>query len=147
MKIEYRTDKQVECEFWFCADDINRCVKGTKKNWVIDWPSILTTWPIKIGTTPFDKNSSTRRCRVSASTTRGAIATSTILVIKKSSSPMYPIPGSTKPRCLPLYNVWKEYLMQPKRTHYRPQKQVGECWPHDKMLCHAIWWWDGLVLH
>ena len=37
-------------EFFFCNDDIKRCVKGTKKKWVQSRPNIPSIWPVKIGT-------------------------------------------------------------------------------------------------
>jgi hypothetical protein len=37
-------------EFFFCNDDIERCIKGTKRKWVQSKPDILSIWPIKIGT-------------------------------------------------------------------------------------------------
>ena len=42
--------------FFFCADNIERCVKGSRRKWVIPYsntlerPSIPTIWPVKIGT-------------------------------------------------------------------------------------------------
>ncbi len=48
---DFRRDNHfVEAEFSFCADDINRCVKGSKRAYVKDWPRVPTTWPVKIGT-------------------------------------------------------------------------------------------------
>jgi hypothetical protein len=37
-------------EFFFCNDDIECCVKGTKRKWVQSRPDILSIWPMKIGT-------------------------------------------------------------------------------------------------
>jgi hypothetical protein len=37
-------------EFFFCNDDIERCVKGTIRKWVQSRPDIPTIWPVKIGT-------------------------------------------------------------------------------------------------
>jgi hypothetical protein len=37
-------------EFFFCNNDIERCVKGTKRKWVQLRPDILSIWPVKIGT-------------------------------------------------------------------------------------------------
>jgi hypothetical protein len=37
-------------EFFFCNDDIERCVKGTRRKWVQSRPNILSIWPVKIGT-------------------------------------------------------------------------------------------------
>jgi hypothetical protein len=37
-------------EFFFCNDDIEHCVKGTKRKWVQLRPDILSIWPVKIGT-------------------------------------------------------------------------------------------------
>jgi hypothetical protein len=37
-------------EFFFCNDDIERCVKGTKRKWVQSRPDIPSIWPVKIGT-------------------------------------------------------------------------------------------------
>jgi hypothetical protein len=37
-------------EFFFCNDDIERCIKGTKRKWVQSRPDIPSIWPVKIGT-------------------------------------------------------------------------------------------------
>ena len=51
LKKEFRSPNNVEYKFWFCLDDINRCVSGSKKKYVLDWPIVPNTWPMKIGTT------------------------------------------------------------------------------------------------
>ena len=50
-KRDFHTKKSVEAEYWFCPDDINRCVKGSKKPFVLHWPAVPQSWPVKIGTT------------------------------------------------------------------------------------------------
>jgi hypothetical protein len=35
---------------FFCNDDIERCVKGTKRRWVKSRPDVPNVWPVKIGT-------------------------------------------------------------------------------------------------
>ena len=35
---------------WFCLDDIKRCVNGSMNNYLLDWPIVPNTWPVKIGT-------------------------------------------------------------------------------------------------
>jgi hypothetical protein len=42
-----KTDKVME--FFFCNDDIERCVKGTKRRWVKSRPDVPNVWPVKIG--------------------------------------------------------------------------------------------------
>jgi hypothetical protein len=37
-------------EFFFCNNDIERCVKGTIRKWVQSRPDIPSIWPVKIGT-------------------------------------------------------------------------------------------------
>jgi hypothetical protein len=37
-------------EFFFCNDDIELCIKGTKRKWVQLRPDIPSIWPVKIGT-------------------------------------------------------------------------------------------------
>jgi hypothetical protein len=37
-------------EFFFCNDDIERCVKGTKRRWMKSRPDVPNVWPMKIGT-------------------------------------------------------------------------------------------------
>jgi hypothetical protein len=37
-------------EFFFCNDDIERCLKGTKREWMQSRPNIPSIWPVKIGT-------------------------------------------------------------------------------------------------
>jgi hypothetical protein len=37
-------------DFFFCNDDIERCVKGTKRRWVVSVPNVPEVWPVKLGT-------------------------------------------------------------------------------------------------
>ena len=43
-------------QFFFCSDDIERCVKGSRRNWIIPYsdtqerPPVPTIWLVKIGT-------------------------------------------------------------------------------------------------
>ena len=43
-------------QFFFCSDDIERCVKDSRRKWIIPYsdtqerPPVPTIWPIKIGT-------------------------------------------------------------------------------------------------
>jgi hypothetical protein len=39
-KIQYGGSKVIVTDFWFCPDDIERCVKGTKRSWVLNWPQV-----------------------------------------------------------------------------------------------------------
>jgi hypothetical protein len=49
--MEYHQKKMDKVmEFFFCNDDIERCVKGTKRRWVKSRPDIPNVWPVKIGT-------------------------------------------------------------------------------------------------
>jgi len=50
LKKDYRSPRNVAAEFWFCPDDIGRCVKGSKKRFVVDWPAVPMAWPVKRGT-------------------------------------------------------------------------------------------------
>jgi hypothetical protein len=47
--------KRPEVMEFFCNDDIERCVKGTKRKWVQSRPDIPSIWPVKIGTNLFKK--------------------------------------------------------------------------------------------
>ena len=49
-KKDFHTRCLTASKFWFCPDDINSCVKGGRKSWVVDWPAIPMVWPVKIGT-------------------------------------------------------------------------------------------------
>ena len=46
----YRKKRLDPRDFFFCSDDIERCVKGTKKNWVVSVPNVPEVWPVKLGT-------------------------------------------------------------------------------------------------
>jgi hypothetical protein len=48
LKKEFHSTNNVEYEFWFCPDDIKRCVSGTKKKYVLDWPTMPNTWPVEM---------------------------------------------------------------------------------------------------
>lgn len=50
MKKNVKKGRNVEAEFFFCPDDIHRCVMGNKKPFVLDWPPVPITWPVKFGT-------------------------------------------------------------------------------------------------
>ncbi len=46
----YRKKRLDPREFFFCSDNIERCVKGRKMNWVVSVPPIPEVWPVKLGT-------------------------------------------------------------------------------------------------
>ena len=50
LRKEFRSPNNVEYEFWFCHNDIKRCVSGSNKKYVLDWPIVPNTWPVKICT-------------------------------------------------------------------------------------------------
>jgi hypothetical protein len=37
-------------EFFFCSNDIERCIKGTRRKWIQSRPDIRSIWLVKIGT-------------------------------------------------------------------------------------------------
>jgi hypothetical protein len=39
-KTQYGGSKVIVTDFWFYPGDIERCVKGTKCSWVLDWPQV-----------------------------------------------------------------------------------------------------------
>ena len=45
--VNYKKNRNDVMQFFFCNDDIERCVKGTKRKWVISVPEIPATWPVK----------------------------------------------------------------------------------------------------
>jgi hypothetical protein len=49
-KTQYGGSKVIVTDFWFCPDDIERCVKGTKRSWVLNWPQVPDVWPVLSGT-------------------------------------------------------------------------------------------------
>jgi hypothetical protein len=52
----FRRNIAEKTEFFFCSDDIERCVKGTRRRWVAKYskdqemPPIPEVWPVKLGT-------------------------------------------------------------------------------------------------
>jgi hypothetical protein len=49
-KTQYGGNKEIVTDFWFCPDDIECSIKGTKHSWIIDWPQVPDVWPILSGT-------------------------------------------------------------------------------------------------
>jgi hypothetical protein len=49
-KTQHGGSKESVTDFWFCPDDIKRCMKGTKCSWGLDWPQVPDVWPILSGT-------------------------------------------------------------------------------------------------
>jgi hypothetical protein len=47
----YAHKKKLEVmKFFLCNDNIEHCVKGTRRKWVESRPDIPSIWPVKIGT-------------------------------------------------------------------------------------------------
>jgi hypothetical protein len=46
----YRKNRKDRMQFFFCNDDIERCVKGTRRKWVMSRPEVPEIWPVKNGT-------------------------------------------------------------------------------------------------
>jgi hypothetical protein len=49
-KTQYGGSKVIVTDFWFCPNDIEHYVRGTKCSWVLDWPQVPEVWPILSGT-------------------------------------------------------------------------------------------------
>ena len=49
-RTEYKGTKPQTDDFWFCPDQIARCVMGPKRFFVIDRPEIPEVWPVLSGT-------------------------------------------------------------------------------------------------
>ena len=47
LKKEFRSPNNMEYEFWFCHDDIKRCVSGSKKKYVLNWHVVSNTWLVR----------------------------------------------------------------------------------------------------
>lgn len=75
-KKDFHTRRLTASEFWFCHDDINRCVQGGPKSWVVDWPTIPLVWHVKIGTNLTRQEVLSRRSRVSVGATWTSISSS-----------------------------------------------------------------------
>ena len=50
LMVNYKKNRNDVMQFFFCNDDIERCVKGTKRKWVISMPEIPAIWLVKRGT-------------------------------------------------------------------------------------------------
>jgi hypothetical protein len=48
--VHYKKKMNEVIQFFFCNDDIERCVKGTKWRWVKSRPDVPNVWPVKIDT-------------------------------------------------------------------------------------------------
>jgi hypothetical protein len=49
-KLNMVANKEIVTDFWFCPNDIERCMKGTKCSWTIDWPQVPDVWLVLSGT-------------------------------------------------------------------------------------------------
>ena len=50
MIVHYKKEKEERMQFFFCSDDMEWCIKGTRWRWVQFRPNALSIWPMKIGT-------------------------------------------------------------------------------------------------
>ena len=46
----YKKNREESMQLFLCNDDIERCVKGTKRKWVVSRPAVPEVWPVKLGT-------------------------------------------------------------------------------------------------
>ena len=46
----YRKNRIETMQFFFCNDDISRCVMGSRRKWVMSKPDVPEIWPVKVGT-------------------------------------------------------------------------------------------------
>lgn len=46
----YKKARAEKMQFFFCNDDINRCVNSTRRKWILSKPIVPNVWPIKMGT-------------------------------------------------------------------------------------------------
>jgi hypothetical protein len=49
MMVHYKKDKEERMQFYFCNNDIEWCVKGTRFKWMKSRPDVPNIWPMKIG--------------------------------------------------------------------------------------------------
>jgi hypothetical protein len=49
-RTQYGGSKVIVTDFWFCPDDIEHCVKSSKRSWILDWPQVHDVWPVLSGT-------------------------------------------------------------------------------------------------
>ena len=49
-KREFKGTRVETDEFWFCPDDIHRCVMGPRRSHVLSRPQVPEVWPVLIGT-------------------------------------------------------------------------------------------------
>ena len=50
MMVNYTKNRNEHMQFFFCNDDIECCMKGTRRKWVLSVLAVLTIWPVKMGT-------------------------------------------------------------------------------------------------
>jgi hypothetical protein len=50
LKKDYKSPRNIVAEFFFCTEDIGRCLKESKTLFVVDWPPLPITWPVKVDT-------------------------------------------------------------------------------------------------
>jgi hypothetical protein len=50
MMINFQKKTKELIQFFFCNDDIERCVKGSRRRWAKSRPDVPCIWPMKLGT-------------------------------------------------------------------------------------------------
>jgi hypothetical protein len=50
MMINFQKKTEELMQFFFCNDDIEWCVKGSRQRWVKSRPDVSDIWPVKFGT-------------------------------------------------------------------------------------------------
>jgi hypothetical protein len=62
--VEYHIGSLEHHKHWFCANDTNRCIDGTKWKFAIIRPIVRTIWPIQEGINLTQNEVTTRRIKV-----------------------------------------------------------------------------------
>jgi hypothetical protein len=113
-------------EFFFCNDDIERYVKGTKRRWMKSRPNVLTVWPVKIGTNLSRKEILDLQHVGFQLPQRAVISPKRLFGMEELPSDLssYPIPASPDehPKIRSGKNIWRNKNMptRSKPTTMRP---------------------------
>jgi hypothetical protein len=49
MMVHYKKDKEERMQFFFCNNDIERCIEDTRRNWINSRSNVPNIWLMKIG--------------------------------------------------------------------------------------------------
>ena len=136
LKKEFRFIKNVECEFWFCPNDIKRCESGNEKKNILDWFIVPNTWLVKNKYKTLEGGGDNSLRMPVSNCSKGGHFHHIGGYWQSPRSPFFGCIFACLQTLMPIQlpNLGRQ-CVKCNNIHHKSQKQMGECRNNGRKLC------------